>query len=167
MVVFNFMFLTICTPYQCILLSRVGVSKGATPPHLSSVKLPPNLLTQPTNNTLQTPSHFQQPIPRGSAQPPSTHSIAMTTNYKSLLNTYCQQNHILPPLYECASPQDSSGYLSTVTVKGRLFRSGVHGTKKAADTEAAQLAAEELGIALEQEVRPTLPTKNPSPPPQS
>lgn len=91
----------------------------------------------------------------------------MTTNYKSLLNTHCQQNHMLPPVYECSSPLDSSGYISTVTVKGQLYRSSVHGTKKAADTEAAQLAAEALGVAFDEEVGLAPPTKAPSPPPAS
>ncbi len=142
----------------------------SAPPLLCLVQLsanhPPNVhAATPLANSLQTPSYFQQLIPRGPSQSAPTPPVVMTTDYKSLLNTHCQQTHILPPVYDCTSPSDKSGYISTVTVSGRLYRSSVHGTKKAADIEAAQLAAEALGVASNQEVRSVPPPRNTTSPP--
>ena len=81
---------------------------------------------------------------------PQTSSVA--TNYKGLLNTYCQKNHYPNPTYECDSPEDTAGYISTVTVNGVKYKSGVHGAKKAADADAARVAMEILGVVTQQEV---------------
>lgn len=76
----------------------------------------------------------------------------MAVNYKGLLNTYCQKNHYPVPTYKCDSPEDTAGYISTVTVNGFKYKSSVHGTKRAADADAARKAIEVLGVATEPEV---------------
>ncbi len=69
-------------------------------------------------------------------------------NYKTALNTYCQQNRLAPPIYECTYPEDEVGYIVIIKVEGRAFKSTPQGTKRAAESMAASIAMDRLGISL-------------------
>ena len=100
---------------------------------------------------LQPPSFFKNsPSPPNSQSqdqnktPPT--SSAMAANYKQILNIHCQKNHI-PVAYECSSSEDSVGYIAVVKVSGRVFESLPQGTKRAAESSAAEKAVKALGLA--------------------
>ena len=72
-------------------------------------------------------------------------------NYKTALNTYCQQNHLAPPRYDCTYPEDEVGYIVVIHVEGKHFKSTPQGTKRGAESMAASLALESLGISVDTE----------------
>jgi len=58
---------------------------------------------------------------------------------KSKLNLYCQKTHIPVPCY--STKRESEGFVSTVTVAERTYKSqNAHSTKKAAEDDAASIA---------------------------
>jgi hypothetical protein len=69
----------------------------------------------------------------------------MAVNYKQILNIHCQRNHIAP-VYDCVASEDAVGYIATVKVSGKVFTSKNHGTKRAAETDAAGEAVKALGL---------------------
>ena len=48
--------------------------------------------------------------------------------------------------YECFASEDSVGYIATIKTSGRMFESKTHGTKKAAEIDAAEKAVKALGL---------------------
>ena len=70
--------------------------------------------------------------------------------YKQILNLYCQKKHINLPSYSCEFPEDSVGYIASVTVEGKTFTSPPQGSKKVAESIAAAEAVKEMGIKPEQ-----------------
>ena len=66
-------------------------------------------------------------------------------NYKQVLNIHCQRNRI-PVNYECSASEDAVGYIAVVKISGKVFESSPHGTKKAAEIEAAERAVKALGL---------------------
>ena len=132
-----------------------GPTQSTTP-----LQVNPQVTSLPHSSNLPQLNSLLPNLPQSSSLPPTvlTPSPAMTTDYKSLLNTFCQQHHYTAPVYECSSPSDTTGYISKVTVNGHIYQSSTHGTKKAADTEAARIATETLGVASAQEVGSTPPT---------
>lgn len=72
----------------------------------------------------------------------------MSLNYKIALNTYCQKRGIPVPRYDCTYPEDAVGYIVTVHVDGRVFRSKTEGTKRAAESTAASMALQGFGESL-------------------
>ncbi len=122
-------------------------------PPLSSLPNSPHSSNLPQLSSLPNTPQLNRLPPTVLTQPP-----AMTTDYKSLLNIFCQQHHYAPPVYECSSPSDTTGYISMVMVNEHTYQSSTHGTKKAADTEAARIATETLGVVSAQVVGSTPPT---------
>lgn len=98
----------------------------------------------PPSFFVQTQSSHQPPTSTQSEPKPSAPVMA-AQNYKQVLNIHCQKNHI-PLAYECSSSDDSVGYIATVRISGREFKSIPHGTKKAAETAAAEVAVKALGL---------------------
>jgi len=69
-------------------------------------------------------------------------------NFKTALNTYCQQNHLTPPIYECTYPEDEVGYIVEIKVEGRSFKCTPQGTKRGAECMAASIALKNFGISV-------------------
>ena len=69
----------------------------------------------------------------------------MAINYKQILHTHSQRSHA-PLVYECTASEDDVGYIATVKVSGKVFTSRAHGTKKAAEIDAAEKAVYALGL---------------------
>ena len=136
---------------------------SATPAHSSPV----SLQTTPAHTTLTglaalatTPSHASPVSLRttparvlqsrgGGAQQQSNMALP-PGEYKQILNLYCQKKHINLPSYSCEFPEDSVGYIASVTVEGKTFTSPPQGSKKVAESIAAAEAVKEMGIKPEQ-----------------
>ena len=71
-------------------------------------------------------------------------------DYKSILNQYCQKEHINPPSYRpCASDSPYGGFGAECIVKSEVYRSHGHlKTKKEADHNAAYWALLKMDISL-------------------
>ena len=67
-------------------------------------------------------------------------------DYKQMLNLYCQKKHIPLPSYSCEFPEDSVGYIASVTVAGMTFSSSPEGSKRLAEAIAAAEAVKAMGI---------------------
>ena len=93
-------------------------------------------------------SDSQQALSR--SQSSSSDFKETMSNYKNALNLYCQKNGFLAPQYDCTYPEDAVGYIVSVYVNGRTFRSGTEGTKRAAESKAAALALQSFGESLEE-----------------
>lgn len=93
---------------------------------------------------LQPPSFFAN-SPTLDTRSEPVNSLAMALNYKQLLHIHCQKNH-LPVAYECSSSEDAVGYIVTIKVSEQVFESSLHGTKRAAEDDAAEKAMKSLGI---------------------
>ena len=76
---------------------------------------------------------------------PSPKIKTMAVNFKQILHTHSQRSHT-PLVYECMASEDSVGYIATVKVSGKVFKSSPHGTKRAAETAAAEEAVMALGL---------------------
>ena len=119
------------------------------PSYFTNNNNPPN---PPTNTTAPSTTQIQskpvkeeiQPSPQPQS-PASSRAKAMAVNYKQILNIHCQRNHIAH-VYECAASEDAVGYVAMVKVSGRVFTSKNHGTKRAAETDAAGEAVKALGL---------------------
>ena len=72
----------------------------------------------------------------------------MSLNYKVALNEYCQKRGIPVPRYDCTYPEDAVGYIVTLHVGEKVFRSKTEGTKRAAESTAASMALQSLGESL-------------------
>lgn len=73
----------------------------------------------------------------------------MSSNYKITLNTFCQKNGIPVPLYVCTYPEDAVGYISTITIREKVFSSGTHGTKRGAESAVASMALKSFGVEVD------------------
>ena len=62
---------------------------------------------------------------------------------KNALQHLCQKRGLIPE-YTTEYPPQEVGYISKVTVDGKTFSSGVHGSKKAAEAAAARVAIDYL-----------------------
>ena len=120
----------------------------ATPAYASPATLPttpayPSPMTLPA-----TPARVLQSR-GGGAQQQSNNTLA-PGQYKQILNLYCQKNHINLPSYSYEYPEDSVGYIASVTVGGKTFTSPPQGSKRIAESIAAAEAVKEMGIMQEQ-----------------
>lgn len=49
-------------------------------------------------------------------------------------------------MYDCVASEEAVGYIATVKVSGKVYTSKPHGTKRAAETDAAAEAVKALGL---------------------
>lgn len=142
---------TVSSGQQPIAVSPSNTTTTNNPPPALQ---PPSFFTNnspnPPSSTTATFSTQVQPklVKQDTQQPQSPASAkakTMAVNYKQVLNIHCQRNHI-SPLYECAAAEDSVGYVATVKVSGKVYTSKPHGTKRAAETDAAAEAVKALGL---------------------
>lgn len=140
---------------------ETGGSSALKPPSFfqpSTESLTPSQQTVPTNS--RTPTCIPDPNTSVSAKPKGMEG---NVNHKSTLNTYCQKNK-LNLTYDCSYPDDAVGYIATVEVGSMKFTSAPHGTKRAAEDQAAEQAVKYLGAYREMNkmVQPT-PVSSSSP----
>ena len=156
---------TLPTTPACTTLTGLS-TMSATPAH-ARVLSPVSLQTTPVCTTLTslatlatTPSHASPVSLRttparvlqsrgGGAQQQSNMALP-PGEYKQILNLYCQKKHIDLPSYSYEFPEDSVGYIASVTVEGKTFTSPPQGSKKVAESIAAAEAVKEMGIKPEQ-----------------
>ena len=135
------------TPVRAMVQSPVTLP--ATP---ATIQNPATLPTTPayaSPATLPTtPVHVLQSR-GGGAQQQSNNTLA-PGQYKQILNLYCQKEHINLPSYSYEYPEDSVGYIASVTVGGKTFTSPPQMSKKTAESIAAAEAVKEMGIMQEQ-----------------
>ena len=67
-------------------------------------------------------------------------------NYKSIVNEYCQKNYLPLPEYATQLPDDSTGFVSVMTVHGKEYQSKPHASKKKAEQNVAGIAALDIGL---------------------
>ena len=115
----------------------------------------PSPMTLPTTPAYASPATLPTTPARvlqsrgGGAQQQSNNTLA-PGQYKQILNLYCQKNHINLPSYSYEYPEDSVGYIASVTVGGKTFTSPPQGSKRIAESIAAAEAVKEMGIMQEQ-----------------
>ena len=124
-------------------------SASVLPEHSPATKLhPPSFfLSSSLSEKAAVPSPHQQSLPQGTVSQ-SVLDLMALENYKTALNTYCQQNHLSPPIYECTYPEDEVGYIVNIKLEGQNFKSTPQGTKRGAESMAASLALKSFGIAV-------------------
>jgi dsRNA-specific ribonuclease len=67
-------------------------------------------------------------------------------NYKAIVNEYCQKNYQELPQYTTEYPDDATGYVSELSVCGKVYRSKPMPSKKKAEQDAAGRAALDMGL---------------------
>ena len=67
-------------------------------------------------------------------------------NYKAMINEYCQKNYLPLPEYVTEYPDDSTGFVSVLTVCGKEYHSKPRGSKKKAEQNVAGIAALDIGL---------------------
>ena len=73
-------------------------------------------------------------------------------NYKSIVNEYCQMNYLPLPEYVAQHPDDSTGFVSVLTVHGKEYQSKPHASKKKAEQNVAGIAALDIGLVKINEI---------------
>ena len=135
------------TPVRATVQSPVTLP--ATP---ATIQNPATLPTTPayaSPATLPTtPVHVVQS--RGGGAQQQFNNTLAPGQYKQILNLYCQKKHINLPSYSYEYPEDSVGYIASVTVGGKTFTSPPQMSKKTAESIAAAEAVKEMGIMQEQ-----------------
>ena len=123
----------------------------STAPDLQMPSLEPGPSRQQAPSTVDTMPPLQAQYVRTPQehQPKDDQSLAHA-NCKQILNEYCSKTRIPLPHYEVEYPEDSVGYISTVTVSGKRFSSPPLGSKKLAENLAAAEAVKALGILTHQ-----------------
>ena len=67
-------------------------------------------------------------------------------NYKAMVNEYCQKHYLSLPEYVTEFPDDSTGFVSVLTLCDKEYRSKPMAAKKKAEQNAAGKAALDLGL---------------------
>ena len=101
-----------------------------------------------TQQVAKTP-HGQQP--KGDPHLPPA-------NCKQILNEFCTRKCIPLPRYEVEYPEDSVGYIVTMSVSGEKFSSPPLNSKKLAENAAAAEAVKALGILTQEKGAGTIAT---------
>ena len=127
-------------------------SNAATTDYPPPALQPPSFFTNSPNPPSSTPTTSTQVQPKPvkqviqQIQPPAcSKAKAMAVNYKQILNIHSQRNHT-PLVYDCVAAEEAVGYIATVKVSGKVYTSKPHGTKRAAETDAAAEAVKALGL---------------------
>ena len=125
------------------------------PPVDSSKKLwSPSSLNKATKSSEQ-----GKIIPRSQSKQPIDSKTSSTVQssptlkpvepkYKQLLHDYAQRHKITPPVYDTEYPIDCVGYIGTVEISGKQYRSLPDKNKKNAHSLAALEALKSLGLVL-------------------
>ena len=72
-------------------------------------------------------------------------------NYKAIINEYCQKHYQPLPVYATDFPDDSTGYVSVLSVCGKQYHSKPMPAKKKAEQDVAGRAALDLGLVMADE----------------
>ena len=67
-------------------------------------------------------------------------------NYKAMVNEYCQKSYQPLPEYVTEYPDDSTGFVSVLTVCGKEYQSKPRGSKKKAEQNVAGIASLDIGL---------------------
>ena len=67
-------------------------------------------------------------------------------NYKAIVNEYCQKNYLPLPEYETDYPDDATGFVAVLSVRGKEYRSKPMSKKIKAEQNAAGKAALDIGL---------------------
>ena len=67
-------------------------------------------------------------------------------NYKAMISEYCQSKYLPLPEYVTEYPDDSTGFVSVLTVCGKEYRSKPRGSKRKAERNVAGIAALDIGL---------------------
>ena len=89
-------------------------------------------------------SHYTPPPVMQSAR---AHDVELPEkNYKAMVNEYCQKSYQPLPEYVTEYPDESTGFVSVLTVCGKEYQSKPCGSKKKAEQNVAGIAALDIGL---------------------
>ena len=149
------------TPAHTTLVSLATMPVAPAHTTLTSLATSPTTPAHASPVTLQTTPAHASPVTlrttparvlqsRGGGTQQQSNMALPPGEYKQILNLYCQKKHINLPSYSYEFPEDSVGYIASVTVEGKTFTSPPQGSKKVAESIAAAEAVKEMGIKPEQ-----------------
>jgi dsRNA-specific ribonuclease len=96
-------------------------------------------------NELYSRHEHQSPSP--TAAPNKVTDVQLPErNYKAMVNEYCQKNYLPLPEYVTEFPDDSTGFVSVLTVCDKEYRSKPMAAKKKAEQNVAGKAALDIGL---------------------
>ena len=96
-------------------------------------------------NELYSRHEHQSPSP--TAAPNKVTDVQLPErNYKAMVNEYCQKNDLPLPEYVTEFPDDSTGFVSVLTMCDKEYRSKPMAAKKKAEQNVAGKAALDIGL---------------------
>ena len=117
--------------------------KRAKPPAFAvSTSVHTARITSEPSQSAHSPTSTSEP------QAPSVNCKLQVSNGnpKSVLNIYCQKQHISLPTYSSEFSDSAVGYIAVLTLSGKQYRSPPLGNKKEAEIIVATEAMKDLGI---------------------